>query len=165
MGNNIILIGFMGSGKSSIGRYLSKLLKFNLIETDCLIERYFNLSISEIFRIYGEIFFRKQENKLLNEIKNRKNSIIATGGGMPIFFNNSSILKSLGNIFYLEISFNTFTKRTKNDKTRPLRDKHKLFYIRKPFYEKIADFKINCDFKSIEHSALIIKEIYENSCR
>lgn len=155
----------MGSGKTTVGELLSKMLNYEFIDTDELIENHQNMKINEIFKIFGEPYFRKIETEVLIKIKNNENSIIATGGGLPLLYQNKKILKSLGKIFYLEISLKTFKKRTIHDINRPLKKREDLLKKRIIHYKRIADFTINCDYNSPEIIAFKIKNIYENSCR
>ena len=165
MKNNIVLIGFMASGKSTIGKILSKIFMYRFIDTDELIETHLQMKIIKIFEIFGESYFRKVETEILNKIKKNKNSIIATGGGLPVLDHNKKILKSLGHIFYLEIGLKTFKKRTIYDINRPLKKREDLLKKRIAHYKRIADFTINCDYNSPEIIASKIKSIYENCCR
>ncbi len=164
---NIILIGYMGSGKTTVGKILANTLNYNFIDIDLEIEKSYHYKISDIFRIYGEKYFRILENKILTMIKENfyKKYVISTGGGLPIFSYNINILKALGTIFYLKIKKRTFLERTKNDRERPLKSKVNLFSKRLIHYEKVKDFVINCDYKTPEEIAFQIKQVYENNCR
>lgn len=164
--NNIILTGFMGSGKTTVGKILASQLKFNFIDTDEIIENRENLSIPEIFNIYGEFYFRKLENSILNELKNLNNFVISTGGGFPVYLKKINILKSLGLIFYLHSTPEILLKRIGNDKNRPLlKNFFNLYRERLPYYRKIADHIIDTSFQNPSDIVHQIIEIYENSCR
>ena len=118
---NIILLGFMGSGKTSIGKLLSEQVNFNFIDSDLEIEKRNHMSINNIFKKKGELFFRNEEKKLLNEIITKNNIVFATGGGLSC--NNKSIkkLNDFGLTIYLRYSNNVLFKRLKKqNKTRPL---------------------------------------------
>jgi len=163
--SNIILIGFMGSGKTTVGKILSSQLKFNFIDTDEIIENKENLSIPEIFNLFGEFYFRKLENSILTELKNLDNCIISTGGGFPVYIKKINILKSLGLIFYLHSTPNILLKRIGQDSNRPLiKNFFNLYRERLPYYRKIADHIIDTSFHSPSEIANRIREIYENSC-
>ena len=99
---NIYLIGFMGSGKSTLGTLLSNSLNFNFIDTDKLIEKRNSMSISNIFKTKGELFFRNEETKIIKEIIKLKKTIVSTGGGMPCFNNNIETLNKYGKTIYLD---------------------------------------------------------------
>ena len=166
MKKNLVLIGMMGSGKSTISRLLSDITKQNLIDTDKLIEKETKSKISEIFQKKGENFFRKIEEKIvLNSLK-FSNNIIAIGGGA---FLNDRIREKIKNnsiSVWLKCSEQTLIPRIKNSKKRPkaymLNDKDliKLINNRSKIYSK-ADYKINCDTltkKEIMEKILIIYE-------
>ena len=155
----------MGSGKSTTAKILSQILNFNYIDTDIEIEKEENLKIKEIFRIYGESYFRLKEKKVLKELGNIKKSVIATGGGIVVNKENQQILKKLGKIFFLKISKHTFTHRVKYDNNRPLKSKDKLFEVRQRYYKNLAAYIINCDYNEPDVIAFKIKNIYENCCR
>jgi len=153
----IILIGFMGSGKTSIAKKISEYLDITFIDTDAYIEENQNQSINEIFTNNGEEFFRALETKILEEIIKEKNSgVIATGGGLPIRDENQKLLKGIGKIVYLRTKAETIYQRIKDDNSRPLlntpdpRQKiHDLLNERTPIYEKTADVVVDTDNKSV----------------
>ena len=119
--NNIVLIGFMGSGKSTVGKALAKSLNYEFIDTDEYIEKYMDMKISDIFEKYGEEYFRSLETKILFMLNESvTDAVVSTGGGMPVKEDNHSLLKSLGKVFWLDVSSDTVYKRLKNDTTRPL---------------------------------------------
>lgn len=118
--SNIFLVGFMGCGKSSLGKKIADKLKFNFIDIDKEIEKEVNLSVSEIFSTYGEDFFRLKESQFLNEIS-ISNCVFATGGGLPCFNDNMSVLNNLGTTVYLQLPAKELLNRLVNDKSnRPL---------------------------------------------
>lgn len=117
---NIVLIGFMGSGKTVVAKALSKKLKMKIKDTDKLIEKTTKLKIKEIFAKYGEEYFRKIEKKVAKNVSRGKNIIISTGGGIVKNEINIKNLKKNGIIVYLKNSFLTSVKRLKNKKDRPL---------------------------------------------
>tara|TARA_B100000131_G_C17725054_1_gene454451 strand:- start:24 stop:536 length:513 start_codon:yes stop_codon:yes gene_type:complete len=117
----IYLVGFMGSGKTSIGKALSDRIKWEFIDTDKIIENKKGQSITSIFSEYGEEIFRKYELETLQEIQNKKKVIIATGGGLPINNNSIDIMNKTGITIYLKCTFNMLFKRLKKNKiTRPI---------------------------------------------
>ena len=93
---NIIIIGFMGSGKTTIGRKLAKLIEYSFVDTDSEIEDDQGCSVSEIFKYGGEECFREMETRLLEKLKNIDNSVIATGGGIVLREENRKMLKGIG---------------------------------------------------------------------
>ncbi len=123
MNNLIVLIGYMGSGKSSVAKTLSSKLKTNHIDLDKFIEYSEGISISNIFKKKGEINFRKTERKYLeNILKSKKYSIISLGGGTPCYFNNMEVInKHSNNTVFLRTSINELTERLFIEKTnRPI---------------------------------------------
>ena len=160
---NIILCGFMGAGKSTIGKLLAEKLNRNFIDLDDYIVQKRGMSINEIFKKYGEENFRKSETQSVKNISLLDNHIIALGGGTVINPKNAQILKTSGKIIMLDVSPETVYKRLKNDKSRPLLqtdDKLKaitdMMNSRFPYYNDAADCKIVVDGKSKDE---IIEEI------
>ena len=166
MKKNLVLIGMMGSGKSTISRLLSNITKQNLIDTDQLIEKETKLKINDIFQKKGENFFRRIEEKIvLNSLKFSDN-IIAIGGGA---FLNDRIREKIKNnciSVWLKCSEQTLIPRIKNSKKRPkaylLKEKDliKLINDRSKIYSK-ADYKINCDTLTKNEIVDKILKIYE----
>lgn len=99
---NIILIGFMGSGKTTLGKKIAQKIGFEFVDTDLLIEQQNNLSTSEIFVQKGQDYFRLAERDLLNDLKQKEHQVIAVGGGLPCFFDNMQQLKQMGTVVYLQ---------------------------------------------------------------
>lgn len=141
MNKNIVLIGFMGCGKSTTAKKLAKVLKRRVVDTDILIEERMKMSIKEIFAKYGEEYFRKLECKIKDELSLENNLIISCGGG----FANLENLKTMGLVIYIYLPFFIIKKRVKNNSKRPLFDENakKLYNKRLNLYEKNADIKIN----------------------
>ena len=117
---NILLIGFMGSGKSTIGRKLAKLLEYSFVDTDSAIEEDQGCSVAEIFKYGGEECFRKMETRLLQKLKNVENSVIATGGGIVLREQNQRLLQEIGKRVYLNVPQEELQQRLKYDRNRPL---------------------------------------------
>ena len=104
---NLILIGYMASGKSTIGNYLAKVLNYSFIDLDNYIEKKENLSVKEIFSQKGEIYFRKLENTALKEIvNNNENYVLSLGGGTPCFYDTMEWLKSKTNTKTIYLNVN-----------------------------------------------------------
>ena len=149
----IILIGFMGSGKTTVGHLLAKKLSLGVIEMDELIlEKSNRKSISEIFLLDGEDHFRSLETTVAKEILKIDNIIVLTGGGIVMKDRNRRFLKN-GTVIFLKTSFEILKIRLKDDITRPLfKDKikaKKLFDLRQNIYERWANHIILTDKKSI----------------
>lgn len=117
---NIILIGFMASGKSTLGKKLANKLEFDFIDTDDLIEKSEQISINEIFETKGEDYFRLLEKKLIEKLPN-ENTVIAVGGGLPCYSDNMKSLNSKGCTVYLKRPAKELFNRLLNAKNkRPL---------------------------------------------
>ena len=165
--SNVILIGYMGCGKSTIGIRLSYRLKQPFLDTDKLIEKKEETTITEIFDTKGEPYFRQKETDCIKELLKQKGSyVIATGGGLPMREQNRKLLKKLGNVVYLRVQPQTVYERLKNDTARPLlRTEDPLAKItsmireRGPFYEECADVIIDVDGRSFEQ---ILQQIVKN---
>ena len=152
---NIFLIGMPSSGKSTLGRQLAKRLDYQFIDTDDLIENQEIASIADIFKYKGEDYFRLIENKILKGIQPNQKLIVATGGGMPCFYDGMNIIKANGTSIFLNVSPEDLLKRIqKSDvNNRPLIDKKqkhqellasikKRYESRLQFYEQ-ADIQID----------------------
>ncbi|WP_298395004.1 shikimate kinase [Flavobacterium sp.] len=167
----VVLIGYMGSGKSVISQKLEFLTGISAVELDELIEKKCQMSIKEIFQKKGELFFRKQEHQLFKELLSDDRSIIiSTGGGTPCYFNNHELLKENNVIsIYLRASVDTLFNRLIVEKQkRPLianlDDSEIKEFIAKhlfdrSFYYNQATHSIAIDGKSIEDIANEVKEL------
>tara|TARA_A100000164_G_scaffold376860_1_gene414786 strand:- start:155 stop:667 length:513 start_codon:yes stop_codon:yes gene_type:complete len=165
---NLVLVGMMGSGKSTIGYLLSKKLKLKFLDIDNLIEKEMNMTIKEIFQEKGEKYFRNLEEKITIKYLNLKNSVISLGGGA---FNNQIIRNEVikNNFsFWLNCSNSVLISRIKKNTKRPIANKlnivkfEELMNKRSKIYSK-ADFKINCSKLSKNEIITKIIELYENN--
>lgn len=155
---NIILIGFMGCGKTSVGIRLSYRLRRTMIDTDNTIERMQQMTVSEIFARLGEEEFRKMETRCLKELqKESACQIISVGGGLPLRSENRELLKQLGTVVYLRVTAETVCERLAGDTSRPLlQGEHPeekvrmLLRERSPIYEEAADIVIDADGKDFD---------------
>ena len=167
MMKNIVLIGFMGSGKTTIGKSLEEKTDMVFVDTDELIEAYEGCKVSEIFADKGEVYFRRLEKETLkNLLESTDNKVISTGGGIVTNQENIPLLKQLGKVFYLRIKPETVVERLEGDKTRPLligEDKlvkvEQLMTDRKELYEMAADKTIDTDGLSVSE---IVGKILED---
>lgn len=163
---NVILIGYMGCGKSTIGVKLSYRLQQPFLDTDKMIEAKEERSIAQIFDTDGEERFRQMETECIRGLlEEKKWYVIATGGGLPVMKRNRAILKQLGKVIYLRVRPETVYERLKNDKSRPLlrgenpmKKITEMIQMRAPAYEAAADAVIDVDGKSFEE---ILSEIEE----
>jgi shikimate kinase len=117
----IILIGFMGAGKTTLGKAIAESQKIPFFDTDALIEQNTSSSISSIFLKYGESYFRHLEKNILENLPNNSSYVVAVGGGLPCFNDLMDVLNSLGTTIYLKHDIATLTKRLSNESVkRPL---------------------------------------------
>ncbi|NLK72240.1 MAG: hypothetical protein GX285_04395 [Clostridiales bacterium] len=172
---NIFLIGFMGAGKSTIGKMLSSITSFEFIDTDQMIEEKAQMKIPEIFEKEGETYFRGLETEALMEIKEDGNQIISCGGGIVIKEENRKILKKKGKTIFLNGTAEVLLDRLGNDQQRPLFsamqkqneiEKKERFKVlldsRMPYYTEAADSIINVDEKIPEEIAQEILRVLIN---
>lgn len=154
---NIVLIGFMGTGKTTISAALEKMCGMEVIDMDREIELRENRKISEIFASDGEEYFRSLETGLLREIAESGNRIISCGGGTPLREENVVWMRKNGEVFLLSASPQTIFERVKDSDSRPILEGHKsaefiaeLLEERRAKYEAAADTVIVTDGKSAE---------------
>lgn len=155
-GRNIVLIGFMGCGKSTVGRKLANALSLGFSDTDALIEATYGKTISRMFEEDGEAFFRNAETELLKKLETEAEGIVlATGGGMPMREENVAYLKRIGIVVYLDTKIETILKRLESDTGRPLADGEDskkriraLYEKRLPVYQDAADYCLDTEEKS-----------------
>jgi shikimate kinase len=158
---NVLLIGFMGSGKTTVGRKLSWKLRVPVEDTDSLIEQKAGKTIMEIFRTEGEESFRRMETEELREICGRTyRRILSVGGGTPVREENRELLKKCGTVIYLRVKPETVYERLKGDKTRPLLQTEnplerirELIKAREHAYEACADVILDVDDLDAEECA------------
>jgi len=154
---NIFLIGLMGTGKTTVGRQLSRKLKMTFYDSDHVIEERTGADIPLIFEKEGEIGFRKREVSVIDDLTQKKNIILATGGGAILDTENRSHLINRGTVFYLKSNLKTLLARTGKDKNRPLLHAdepaevilQRLLDERGPLYEEAADYVIETANNSI----------------
>jgi len=151
--NNVILVGYMGSGKTTVGKKLSYRLKRTFLDTDREIEREQKRSIPEIFAGQGENGFRRLETEYLKGLlSDNELHVISTGGGMVLREENRMLLQSLGTVVYLRAAPETIWERLQGDTTRPLLQTadpetkiREMMRERAPFYEAAANVTISVD--------------------
>jgi len=165
---NIFLTGFMGSGKTSLGKILAERLKVDFYDTDELVSSWQKLSVKEIFKRYGESFFREREREALKFLaeKEQGTCVISTGGGAVLREENRLLMKNSGLVVFLDVSPQEAYKRLKGTEDRPLLEVENplekiraLLEERKPFYDK-ADISVNTAGKTLpEVAAELLKKI------
>lgn len=152
---NIALIGFMGTGKTSVGRLVAEQLQFDYLDTDEVIQSRTGRTITEIFSTDGEAAFRKMEQELVGELAARTKTVIATGGGLPMNPQNLVSLKTHALVICLWASPEKIWERVKNQTHRPLlhdadpqKKIRELLAAREPFYRQ-ADVLLNTELRSV----------------
>ncbi len=154
----VVLIGFMGSGKSTVGKLLSKKTSLPFVDLDSVIVEREGRTIPEIFREEGEEFFRELEREMLiSELRREGSFVLSTGGGAPAYRNNMEVINSLATSVFLYADFETLYGRISGDGNRPLASLEKeklreLYQKRLPFYRK-AHFTVDTTGKTPEEVA------------
>ena len=167
MNKNLVLLGMMAVGKTTLGKIVAKRQKLEFVDTDSAIEKKNSMTINEIFKNKGEKFFRIEEEKAVLKLLQKKNCVIALGGGA--FMNKTlreNILKNNISI-WLDVDIKTLNDRNKWSQKRPLLNEgnyseklKKLYSERKNIY-KLANYKITCDRLSMNNVVNKIIELYE----
>lgn len=165
MSENIILVGLMGAGKSTIGRHLAKQMNKEFYDSDRVIEERTGVDIATIFEIEGESGFRDREEQIIQELCEMNDIILATGGGSILRSKNRENMKKKGHVVYLRTSAELLYSRIRYDKSRPLMQTEspldtlkKLLDDREPFYLEVADTVI---MTGKQKAALIVKRVKE----
>jgi shikimate kinase len=164
-GDAIVLVGFMGAGKSSVGRTLARLSGLPRLDTDEIVAARFGLTVSEIFEKHGEETFREAETEALREVVGKGTAIIVTGGGMVLRRENRQLLRELGTVVHLAADEETLYKRISRRATRPLlRTENpratlsELLRARLPHYREVADLEVDTSLLSHDEVARRILE-------
>ncbi len=151
--NNIILCGFMGAGKTVVGKELSKLMGCRFIDTDEMIEKEQGIAVKAIFAAHGEDYFRDLEHEACKKIGEMKNCVVSTGGGALTYKRNVEAIKKNGaKVVFLDTSFEAICERIGNSTTRPLfsdrEEAKRLYDERKKLYEEAADYTVDGDLSA-----------------
>jgi shikimate kinase len=144
---NIFLVGYMGSGKTTLGKQLAQALDYSFVDQDSVIEEKMGMTIADIFSLMGEPKFREIEHQTLADLSNGDNMVVATGGGAPCYFDNMELMNKGGVSIYLKVSTQTLFQRLrlahlKRPLIRNKSDKELVAFIdskmieREPFYSK-----------------------------
>ncbi len=163
-GEHVILVGFMGAGKSSVGRLLAKRLGRCFVETDDLIVAREGRTIPEIFRTHGEGRFRELEAEVLDLLKLKRGDVIATGGGFPCREGRMEALRAMGTVVWLAGEFTVLYERALRSGSRPLLDgKPKeeaaaLYRAREPYYRR-AHFTVETTKAGVDHTVRRIEAL------
>jgi shikimate kinase len=158
--HNLALIGFMGTGKSCVGQMAAEILRFTFLDTDHLIEERVGTSIQEIFTHHGEPVFREWERRIVQELTQRDQTVIATGGGLPVNPENLASLKTHALVVCLWASPETIWERVREHTHRPLLKEaepqakiRQLLAVREPYYRQ-ADVLVNSEMRSLREVAM-----------
>lgn len=166
---NVVLLGFMGTGKSAVGRYLAKDLRYHFIDTDQLIEEKTHQSISEIFKQEGEAHFRRLESQVAQEVAQRERCVISTGGGMVLSPTNLEALGRNGILVSLQSRPEIILKRVQKRVGRrpllegsdPLSEIRRLLSEREPYYRRAVFTLDTSDINAEEAARLIKRKVFE----
>ena len=155
---NLALIGFMGTGKTTVGRHVAEQLGFEFLDTDELIQSRTGRTIADIFAKEGEPAFRALEQQIVQELSTREKTVISTGGGLPTNPENLDALKSFALVICLWASPEKIWERVRHQSHRPLlhdadpqKKIRELLAVREPFYKQ-ADVLINTDLRSVREA-------------
>ena len=156
---NVVLVGFMGTGKSAVGRVIAQKLEFHFIDTDDVIEQTSKAKISDIFAEHGEDYFRALESQAVKSVALMKNQVVATGGGVVLRSSNIDLLRTGGPIFCLNATPKAIWDRVRSSRSRPLlrgpeplKKIETLLDKRAPYYA-LADHQIETTGVSVDRVA------------
>lgn len=172
LSSNIFLIGPMGTGKSTIGRALAKAMGRSFYDVDEVIEKNTGANIAWIFDVEGEAGFRAREHRVVDELTQKTNIVLASSGGAVLDPSNRAMLASRGIVIYLKTSLSEQYERTKNDTKRPLlqvdnlaETLHKLHETRKSLYHDLADITFETDHVGVKNIVLqIVAYLEKQGC-
>ena len=173
VGSNILLVGMMGVGKTTVGKSLASYLNKTFIDTDHEIQKRTGVKIPVIFEIEGEAGFRKREAKMLRELLKIYNIVLATGGGIILNRENRELLRQNGTIVYLRATVNDLWHRTRHNKDRPLLQTldlqaklAELYDQRDPIYREIAHIVVESRKQSIRQMVkLLVQQLTYSALR
>lgn len=165
--NNIVLCGFMGCGKSTVGKALAKKRGMKFVDMDDYIEEKQGMKISEIFEKYGESAFRDMEHQACKELSESEGYVIASGGGAFTFQRNVDVFKGKDKIVLIDVPLAVISERLKNDKVRPLLQRpdkeqamRELYEKRLPVYLKAADIVVCGKNTPLKTAYAIVDEVF-----
>lgn len=163
---NIVLCGFMGSGKTTVGRVLAVRTGMPLVDMDDYIEEKAGMTVSEIFKQHGEDYFRELEHEAARELANRNGCIISAGGGTLVYRRNVDVLREGCRIVLLDVPLEVIKKRLQDDKKRPLLQRpdkdeamRELYTKRMPLYRNAAHLTVNAAQSPYKTAREIVKAL------
>lgn len=167
--NNIVLIGFMGCGKSTVAKMLKSKAQMTIIDTDKEIMKREGMKIADIFAKHGEEYFRNLETNLLRELQTYENTVVSCGGGIVLREENVEELRKIGIVVLLSASAITIYHRVKKNNNRPLLNGNmnvpyiqKLMDERKPYYQRAAQVTVEVDHKTLKQvTSEVIEKVQE----
>jgi shikimate kinase len=175
MSKNIILYGFMGCGKTTVGKILAELMQRQFADMDYYIEQKAGLCVNEIFARFGQEHFRALEAEACTELAQMQNMVIAAGGGAVLFEANRNVLQSSGTLVFLDVPVNTIVQRLKHDNSRPLLNTNgkgygskeeaiiKLYDDRFSTYQACADVTIDAETSPKNAAERILKTLTQKN--
>jgi shikimate kinase len=171
MASHLVLIGFMGAGKTSVGKALALRLSLPFVDTDLWVEEHAGMRVTEIFKVRGEEYFRQLESTAIRELAGEEASVVSCGGGAVLKLDNRRALRNSGRIFYLRVSADEISRRLVDDDERPLlagetgrRERVEIMLTeRDPVYREAADFVIESGEREPGEVAEEIERIWRGS--
>lgn len=164
--DNIVLCGFMGCGKSTVGKIIARKTGKNFLDMDSYIEKKAGLTVSDIFKKYGEAGFRDMEHNACKELSEMNGYVIASGGGAFTFKRNSDVFKGKDSIILLDVPLDVIKYRLRNDKVRPLLQKpdkdkvmQELYEKRLPLYTDAADLIVSGKSTPLKTALAVIEAL------
>lgn len=151
----IVLVGMMGTGKSTVAKLVAQLLSVSVLDTDLVIEKEAGMPVSDIFKIHSESYFRALESEVLKRVLPKSKLVLSTGGGIVLAEHNRNYLKEIGLVVWLHASVETILERVKDDGSRPLLGKapsketlRTLCETREGYYKDVARLRVDVDGKT-----------------
>ena len=163
--SNVFLIGPMGAGKTTVGALLAKAMGREFLDSDTVLQEHTGVTVSEIFEREGEQGFRQRERKLIADLVQRRDIVLATGGGAVLDAENRRLLAARGTVIYLRVSLNIQLRHLHADRSRPLlQDGNpeevlaRLSAEREPLYRELCDYQVNMDSLTVRAACSSIVE-------
>ncbi len=165
--SNIVLIGFMGTGKSAVGRSLARELKMAYLDIDQEIEELVGMKIKDIFSLYGEKRFRSEETLMVKKAASRSNTVISSGGGVVLKEENVAALKETGILIEMYADSRIILERVKKNSNRPLvqgaslEDIETRYQARRKYYD-VADIRIDTGIQNVDETVQLVRQALQD---